>query len=483
MDPQSRLIVSDSGFLLMCTGGALLLPLLLIVAYPEEIVYAPSFAIPGLIALFTGLVLWKAFKVEAPLERRQALILIGISWAIACGFGAIPFILGAILGPLDSLFEAVSGWTTTGLTMVDVVACPRIFLLWRSVMQFVGGAGLAVIMLTAIIGPKSGVARIYSAEARAERLLPAIRSTTRLIVKIYLIYFVIGAILFYIVGMPLFDSINHSMGALSTGGFSTQVGSIGAYQSVEIEVVAMVLMLLGSMSFALHYLLLSGKLSKVVKDIELKVTYIAIIIFLPIVTYALVHSFYHFPLLGLRHALFCVISALTTTGYMTTSAQTMSRFGHIALFSFVILMVLGGSTGSTAGGLKRYRVGVMVKSIFWEIKKRLLPESAVIGRTVWHVGEKETITSDLFMELSVFVFAYILLYIVGVAVFLINGYPIMDSLFEYASAQGTVGLSIGITVPNMPVSCKIMEIIGMILGRLELWAILILMAIPFERRL
>ncbi|MDI6640181.1 MAG: potassium transporter TrkG, partial [Methanocellales archaeon] len=298
-----------------------------------------------------------------------------------------------------------------------------------------------------------------------------------------LIYFVIGAILFYIVGMPLFDSINHSMCALSTGGFSTQVGSIGAYQSVEIEVVAMVLMLLGSMSFALHYLLLSGKLSKVVKDIELKVTYIAIIIFLPIVTYALVHSFYHFPLLGLRHALFCVISALTTTGYMTTSAQTMSRFGHIALFSFVILMVLGGSTGSTAGGLKQYRVGVMAKSIFWEIKKRLLPESAVIGRTVWHVGEKETITSDLFMELSVFVFAYILLYIVGVAVFLINGYPIMDSLFEYASAQGTVGLSIGITAPNMPVSCKIMEIIGMILGRLELWAILILMAIPFERRL
>ncbi len=480
---RNRLIISYSGFLLMGVGGMLFIPLLLIIAYPNEIVYAYSFVIPGLLALAGGFVLWRFFRVDpalAPLGRVQALILIGVFWVMACMFGAAPFVIGFILSPIDGFFEAVSGWTTTGLTMVSVATCPHIFLFWRSLMQFIGGAGLAVLMLTALIGPKSGVASVYSAEARTERLLPAIRHTVRMILKIYLLYLFIGIGLFYVAGMPLFDSINHSMCALSTGGFSTRAGSIGAYQSLEIEMVTMVLMLLGSLSFAFHYLLLSGKLGKAIKDIELKVVYASIIIFLPIVTYGLVYGFYHTPLQGFRHALFNVISALTTTGYMTTSPQSMSQFGHLVLFSLVVLMCMGGSTGSTAGGIKRYRVGIMAKSIFWEIKMRLLPESAVIGRTAWCTGEKETITPDLFMEISIFVFAYILLYIAGVIVFLLSGYSMMGALFEYASAMGTVGLSTGITGPGMPVSCKIMEIIGMILGRLELWAVLISIATPFE---
>jgi len=478
---RNHLIISYSGFLLMGVGGVLLLPLLLIIAYPQEVVYAYSFVIPGLLALVGGFALWRLFRVDpamATLERPQALILIGVSWFMACIFGAAPLIIGFILNPLDGFFEAVSGWTTTGLTMVDVATCPHIFLFWRSLMQFIGGAGLAILMLTAIIGPKSGIASVYSAEARTERLLPAIRHTARMIFNIYILYLFVGIGLLYAAGMPLFDSINHSMCALSTGGFSTRAGSIGAYQSLEIEIITMVLMLLGSLSFAFHYLLLSGKLSKAVKDIELKVTYASVIIFLPIVTYGLVYGFYHSPLQGFRHAVFNVISALTTTGYMTTSSENMHQFGHLVLFSLVVLMSIGGSIGSTAGGIKRYRIGIMAKSIFWEIKTRLLPESAVIGRTTWYTGEKETITPALFMEITIFVFAYLMLYIAGTIVLLLNGYSMMDAMFEYASAMGTVGLSTGITVSSMPVSCKIMEIIGMILGRLELWAVLILMATP-----
>jgi len=450
---RNHLIISYSGFLLMGVGGVLLLPLLLIIAYPQEVVYAYSFVIPGLLALVGGFALWRLFRVDpamATLERPQALILIGVSWFMACIFGAAPLIIGFILNPLDGFFEAVSGWTTTGLTMVDVATCPHIFLFWRSLMQFIGGAGLAILMLTAIIGPKSGIASVYSAEARTERLLPAIRHTARMIFNIYILYLFVGIGLLYAAGMPLFDSINHSMCALSTGGFSTRAGSIGAYQSLEIEIITMVLMLLGSLSFAFHYLLLSGKLS----------------------------SFYHSPLQGFRHAVFNVISALTTTGYMTTSSENMHQFGHLVLFSLVVLMSIGGSIGSTAGGIKRYRIGIMAKSIFWEIKTRLLPESAVIGRTTWYTGEKETITPALFMEITIFVFAYLMLYIAGTIVLLLNGYSMMDAMFEYASAMGTVGLSTGITVSSMPVSCKIMEIIGMILGRLELWAVLILMATP-----
>ncbi|UZE92014.1 MAG: TrkH family potassium uptake protein [Methanosarcinales archaeon] len=480
---RNRLIISYSGFLLMGMGLILLMPLLLIIVYPGEVIYAYSFIIPGLLALAGGFVLWRFFRVDpalAPLRRPQALILIGVFWVTACLFGATPFVIGFILSPLDGFFEAVSGWTTTGLTMVDVAMCPHIFLFWRSLMQFVGGAGFAVLMLTAIIGPKSGVASVYSAEARTERLLPAIRHTARMIIDIYLLYFFMGTILYYFAGMPLFDSTNHSMCALSTGGFSTQPGSIGAYQSLEIEIVTMVLMVLGSLSFAFHYLLLSGKLGKAVKDIELKVMYTSVIVFLPIVTYSLVYGFYHSPLQGFRHALFNVVSALTTTGYMTASGENMHHFGYLALFSLTVLMCIGGSTGSTAGGIKRYRVGLIAKSIFWEIKARLLPESAVIGRTTWYAGEKETITPDLFMEISIFTFAYALLYIAGVIVFLLSGYSVAGAMFEHASAMGTVGLSIGITGPSMPVSCKIMEIIGMILGRLELWAVLISIATPFE---
>jgi trk system potassium uptake protein TrkH len=476
-----KVMISDSGFLLMCVGVALLVPPLIIIAYPEEMAYAPSFAIPGLLALCAGLVLWKGFEVDpsvASLGRHQALILVGVGWVMACAFGAAPFFLGGILYPLDSLFEAVSGWTTTGLSMVDVTACPHIFLFWRSFMQFIGGAGLAVIMLTSIIGPKSGA--IYSAEARTERLLPAIRNTVRMIVKIYMLYLIIGTVLYYTVGMSWFDSINHCMSALSTGGFSTQAGSIGTYHSIKIEGVTMFLMLLGSLNFAAHYLFLSGEWRKVLDDIELKVMYATVVMFLPIVLYGLITHVYGSLTLAFRHAIFSVISAGTTTGFMLESGRGMGQFGPVVLFSLTLLMLIGGSAGSTAGGLKRYRVGVMAKSMLWGLKKRLLPESAVIGRRISHIGQEESITSDAFMDISLFVFGYMILYVVGVIIFLLNGYSIMEALFEYASAQGTVGLSVGLTGPNMPVLCKIAEIIGMVLGRLELWAVLILMATLFE---
>ena len=266
------LISKYTGIIIMFAGGAILSPLLFLMAYPEEAFLAPHFLLAAGLSILAGFGLFfygnKHQEEDVELSLNEGSIIVIFSWLGAIFFSAIPFITILDMSWSHSIFEVVSGWTTTGLSLVDVTTAPKLILIWRSIMQFFGGAGLAVIALSSLL-PVHGMG-LYMAEARSDKLLPHVKRSTMMIMKIYTFYTAAGVFLYYISGMPLFDSINHSMAAISTGGFSTQPDSIGHYNSLSIEVVTIVLMFLGTINFATHYTLLKGKIKIFFKNAEIR---------------------------------------------------------------------------------------------------------------------------------------------------------------------------------------------------------------------
>ncbi len=262
-------IISYTGFLTIGLGIILLIPLLSLLFIPGDIALAHSFLWPSGIAILAGVLIWRGFRPEetVQLATPDAALIVTVIWVTAILIGALPFVLSGTLSPIDAIFEATSGWTTTGLTMVIPENLPPILLIWRALMQFVGGAGLAVIMLSAIIGSLGP--GIYEAEARTDHILPNVMHTARMIIKIYLAYFLIGIVLYLACGMNAFDAICHAMCGLATGGFSTHTGSIAYWGNFRIELVSIFLMLIGTTNFATHHTILSNRGRKGLLDAEI----------------------------------------------------------------------------------------------------------------------------------------------------------------------------------------------------------------------
>lgn len=463
-----QLIVGYVGTIIIGIGCALLLPLLLIPIYTNEINEVVYFIIPSLIALLLGYAMKRKLKHvdEITLTLQEGGVIVILAWIGTTIFSAMPFIISGKLNFTQAIFEAVSGLTTTGLSVVDVANTSHMFLIWRSIMQFIGGAGLAVIMLSAIIGPHG--LGLYNAEGRSDKLLPNVARSTKLIMTIYTGYILMGIVLYILAGMPWFDSINHSIAAVSTGGFSTRVDSIGEYNSLSIELITLILMILGTINFAAHYLLLKGQIKKFFKIGEIRFMFFLLSLSIPLVTFFSLTKLYGSMSQGLRVAIFELTSALSTTGFSTVS---YANWNQVAVFTMIIMMLIGGGTGSTAGGIKQYRVYVMLKSLVWNIKSYLLPKNSIRQDYVIRPEGKYYVSKQHKIEVSNFTTLYIIIYIVSIFILLLHGYSIQDSMFEMASALSTVGLSVGITSPDAPAMVLWVESIGMMLGRLEFFVI------------
>ncbi|MFT9494622.1 TrkH family potassium uptake protein [Anaerosolibacter sp.] len=459
-----QLIVGYVGTIIMGIGLALLVPLLMIPFYKHEISEVWYFIIPSILALTLGYVMRRIMKYgeDATLTLHEGGIIVLLAWLSATLFSALPFIISGKLNITQAVFEAVSGLTTTGLSVVDVTKTSHMFLLWRSIMQFIGGAGLAVIMLSAIIGPHG--LGLYNAEGRSDKLLPNVAKSTKLIMVIYIGYIVSGIVLYILAGMPWFDAINHSIAAVSTGGFSTEAASIGAYRSLSIELITIILMVLGTTNFAAHYVLLKGEVKRFFQIGEIRFMFLTLAVTIPLVAYFSLIKLYEGIGTGFRVAAFELISALTTTGFSTVGYGNWDSF---SVFLMIILMIIGGGAGSTAGGLKQYRVYIMVKSLYWNIKGFLLPKNVVRQEYVIRPEGKYYVTKDHALEISNFATIFMITYVLGVLILLLHGYSLQDSMFEFASSLGTVGLSIGITAFDAPKAVLWTETIGMMLGRLE----------------
>ena len=461
---------SNVGKLTALIGLLLLAPLLVLPIFPEDAPFAAAFLIPGIASILLGLALCLCIPVR-PLTVQEAMhhgnLLVLYIWMYGCLAGALPFVLGGQLTFVQALFEAVSGWTTTGLSVMDVTVTPPIFLFYRSFMQFCGGLGFVMIMMTFVQGRMGMV--LYNAEGHPDKLMPTLRETVRTIVLMYMAFLIVGIGAYVLCGMPVFDAVLHTMGALSTGGFSNRTESIGAYHSAAIEGVTVVLMLVGTTNFAILLLLVRRKWRDALRCSELRFLGALLVLFVPVTALVLMTGLYMSLGEGLRQALFNIVSALSTTGYATMSYE---RWPQAALGIMILMMLIGGGAGSTAGGIKLSRTLIMLKASFAELRARVSPEHEVHTPSITRAQGKSPVDAPTLRATSGFVTLYLLLFAAGTLLLCITeGAPLANCMFEFASSLGTVGLSIGLTGPTTCAATLLVEIAGMLLGRLEIFLV------------
>ncbi|WP_010478113.1 TrkH family potassium uptake protein [Thermococcus zilligii] len=456
------------GAILEGVGVAYLFPVLLTWFYPSEIGYVPYFAVPGFINVLLGAWLSRQQKKIEDVNLRQAMISAAFIWLFASLVSVVPFIKIANMSFLDSYFESMSAWTGTGLTMMkNLESYPHVLLFWRAWMQWLGGIGIVLVALSILIRPGVAAARLYRAEARNERILPNLVNTAKVIFQIYLALTLIGTYLYYVNGMGLFDALTHSMTGLGTGGMSTHDASIGYFNSMSIEAITIFLMIMGAVNFTVHYRVFKEKrIGSFFDDVQVRYMFLFLIPAISLLAYGLV---WDGDSVGdsLRQAVFHAVSAISCTGF---SISDLSKYPELDRFLLGLLMVIGGGAGSTAGGIKLIRFTLMYESLKWTIQQSILPRGAVIKRKV----QNYVFTAEDLQEVTGFVITYLAFLLFGTLYMMVRlRVSLVDAFFETASAQGNVGLSVGITSPSLPVDVKVLLIALMWVGRLEIFSVLV----------
>lgn len=447
-----RSILSYLGLVLEIDGILSLIPAIISGIYQDGMY--PFFLITSITAFISGTVLDRKFEKD-DLDLGSAMIISALSFIIISLLGAVPFL--SVLQPADAVFESVSGFTTTGLSMIQPESFAPSLIFWRSFTQWIGGVGILLIFLLLVGSPGISSYYLYRAEGRPEKIEASIRGTVKTIFMIYGIYTFIGAVLFFSAGMPLFDSVVVTFSAVSTGGFTPTNNSIGAYNNPLIEAIAIFLMVLGATSFFIHYELWKGNIKKYIKNSEIRLFWVLVAVFSLLLSFLFTDN-------GIRNGIFYAFSALTTTGF-----STLKSISGTPEFLLILLMIIGGCAGSTAGGLKLVRAGIVWKAFTWIGKKISLPPEAVVPLKY----QEKTIKDSETAIIMLFVCMYIGILFITTLVLSLLGYSPIDSLFEAASAQGTVGLSV-IEVSSMPVIGKTLLMLNMLLGRLEIFPFLVL---------
>jgi len=470
-----------SGKIIIGIGLTMLVPVVIALLF-AEISPALDFLIGTEIALIIGFILSRLCFTEKDLNWMQGMVVVSFSWLAAMLLGAIPLYLSRHWRSyLDACFEVMSGFTTTGLTLVqDLDHLSYAHNLWRHFTPFIGGQGIIIVALSLFMKGVSGAFKMYVGEARDERLLPNVIRTSRFIWLVSIIYLIASTLALGIVGiangMKTANAFFHGacifMAAFDTAGFAPQSQNILYYHSLFFEVITIVIMLLGAMNFNLHYHLWTGNRREIWKNIETRTLYITILFTFLIVLIGLNRvGSYPSALIMFRKGFYQLISGHTTTGYMTIYArQFIDDWGNLALVGIICAMAFGGGACSTAGGIKMLRLGIIAKALQQDLKRIILPDLAVVEQRLHHL--KEIFLEDKQVRAALLItVSYLALYGIGALVGMLYGYPFLDSLFESTSAAANVGLSCGITTPSMPAGLKITYIVQMWSGRLEFMSV------------
>jgi len=440
------------------------------------------------ITLLTGLLLVKVFRTEKDPSWMQGMIVVSLSWIAATLLGAIPLYLsGHFNSYLDACFDAMSGFATTGLTLVqNLDHLSYAHNMWRHLIMFIGGQGMVIIALSFFVKGGSGAFKMYVGEARDERVLPNVINTSRFIWLVSVVFLVLGTLVLGIIGLlngmkPLnafFHGVCVFMAAFDTGGFTPQSQNMLYYHSFAYEIATAVIMILGAINFNLHYHLWTGNRKEILKNIETK-TLLATVAGTFFITALGLTAIKAYPQVGMlfRKGFYQLISAHTGTGYQTIyPSQFIQDWNHFALQGIIIAMGLGGAVCSTTGAIKMLRVGLIFKILSQDLKKIILPEKAIVVQKFHHL-------KDIFLEdkqarsVLLITLLYLLLYFMGALIGTWFGYPFLDSLFESTSAAANVGLSCGITSVSMPAALKLTYIFQMWAGRLEFMAVFTLLGV------
>ena len=463
------------GFLLIILGLFMLIPYGVQIFYKEN---SHSFLSSSFITILIGIIFVLGnLQEQYQLNLKQTFLFSSFTWIAVAFFGSIPFFLsGQNFSFSDSFFESMSGITTTGSSViVDLSKSPKSLLMWRAIMQWLGGVGIIVMAITVLPLLKVGGMQLFRVESsdKPEKILPRTTQIAFIIISTYLILTLFCAFFYKIFGMSFFDSIAHAMTTIATGGFSTHNESIGYFKNPSIEVVATIFIILGSIPFISYLKFIKGNKKIFFEDIQIKgLIYLFILSTLIMFLYLLINNDSNLLVEKIRISSFNVVSILSGTGYVTND---FSLWGKFPLIFFLFLMFIGGCAGSTACGIKIFRFQLLFLFINNQIKKLIYPNSVFILKY-----NNQKITDNYMNSVVVFVFTYLFIFILIAMLLSITGLDFLSAISGAATSISNVGPGLGdIIGPNgnfksIPEVSKWILSFGMLLGRLELFAVLIL---------
>ena len=479
---NKQIIFFILGRLLIIEGAFLLISAIVAFFYGEQSYI--SFLQVAFLSSFIGGTSWFLTRnVSRSLGKKEGYIVVSFVWIIFSFFGALPFVLsGAIPNFADAYFETMSGFTTTGSSILDANQIDTLGFglhFWRSITQWIGGMGIIVMALA--IFPLLGIGgmQLFGAEVPGptkDKLHPRIKQTAKSLWGIYILFTLAEAIMLYFGGMTAFDAICHSFTTMATGGYSTKGASIAYYDSSYIHYVIIFFMFLAGVNFTLSYYALKLKISKVFQNEEFKFYLTFVFGFSFIVALFLIFYQHEGIAISIRDSLFQVISIVTTTGFATVDYTTWAGFIIVIIF---ILMFIGGSAGSTAGGIKVVRILIVLKNIYFELRRTIHPHAIIPVRY-----NKLPVNQHVVNNILAFITIYMMTFIVSTIFISSFGYNLDTSMGAVAATLGNIGPGIGAVGPSsnfgaFPDIAKWFFSFIMLLGRLELFTILVLFSKSF----
>ncbi|WP_431137236.1 TrkH family potassium uptake protein [Psychroserpens mesophilus] len=487
-----KIIFHFFGLLLLFNGGFMLLAALMSFIYKDGV--TTQILLSGILVVIVGGILMLTTKNhKKELNKREGYLVVSFGWIVMALTGTLPYLLTeSIPSFTDAFFETMSGYTTTGASILnDIESIPEGVLFWRSLTHWIGGMGIIVLAIAILPLLGIGGMQLFAAEApgpNADKLHPRITDTAKRLWLIYFGYTAAETILLQVAGMSFFDAINHSLCTLSTGGFSTKNASVAYWNGQPIiQYIIIVFMFLAGTNFVLSYFAFKGKVQKAIRDEEFKLYFKFIALFTIIAALIIyfradfsISSIDHPMVYGkgeasIRHALFQVIAIITTTGFVTADYTLWTPYLVVFFFG---LMFLGGSAGSTSGGVKVVRHMIMIKNGFLEFKRALHPNAVLPVRY-----NKRSVTGNIVFNILGFFILYMISFIVGALVFSMFQIDFESSIGLSASSLGNVGPALGNFGPvnnyaALPALGKWWSAFLMLIGRLELFTVLILLT-PF----
>ncbi len=470
-----------TGYIVLIIASLTLIPLITSLLFREwGTVF--DFIISGAVAIIVAVTMIlfgiKTKKRKSTVQWKHGLAIAALTWICLTFLCAIPYRLsGNTNSFLDACFDVMSGFTTTGLVLTqDLDHISNGLNMWRHMLTFIGGQGMVVLALLILAKETGGAYKMYVGEGKDIELVPNVMGTARQIWKISLAYLIIGTFSLWIAGMMIglkpVSAFLHGLymfeSSWSTGGFSPNSQNIMYYHSVLYETITMVIFILGSFNFGLHYAIWNGKRKEIVKNIETQSFFATSFIACILALFGLAKlNVYPDAMAGFRRVVFNVLSAHTTTGFGNIYARQFAlEWGDFGILILVIVMLIGGSACSTAGGFKGLRVGLIIKGLVADIKKLLSSERSMKVYKFHHI-KNQILDDSIVKSAALIISCYLVTFTIGTLLGTYYGYPFSYSAFESASITGNVGLSIGITTPSMPVVMKVYYIFAMYLGRLE----------------
>jgi len=444
-----------------------------------------SFISASLITIIFGTLFFLSnYEHNKKLNLQHAFLLTALSWVSVALFGSLPFIFSNLnLTITDSFFESMSGITTTGSTIItDLDSAPKAILLWRAILQWLGGIGIIVMAITLMPKMNVGGMQLFkvSSSDTSEKILPKTKEISIRLIIIYLVLTFLCALFYKVFGMKYFDSLTHSMTTIATGGFSNYNESIGYFNNINIEITSMIFIILGSVPFIAYIKFLSGKKKIFFTDTQIS-SFIKIIFFSILFLFFYLTIFYKgFSEISLRSIAFNVISILTGTGYVT---QNFDNWGSFPLIFFLVLMFIGGCAGSTTCGIKIFRIQILYSFLKNQLKKIIYPRGIFIIKY-----DNNNVDEKFMASIISFIYLYIIIFFIIAALLSLTGLDFTTSISGAATSISNVGPGLGELIgPNgnfsqLPDFSKWVLSFGMILGRLELFAILVLFLPSFWQR-